>query len=148
MGPDTIALKRMKYLGINFTKEVQDLYSKTSWEEINEDLKERNSILCLLTERQYCYNDSIHQVDLQIQESLSKCHTHKLKKLTTNSKVHPLLGISPEKTIIKKKYMPPNAHCSIIYNSQHMKLPKCPSTEEWIKKIWYPNTVEYYSATK
>ena len=100
MGPDTIALKRMKYLGINFTKEVQDLYSKTSWEEIKEDLKERNSILCLLTERQYCYNDSIHQVDLQIQESLSKCHTHKLKKLTTNSKVHPLLGISPEKTII------------------------------------------------
>ena len=26
------------------------------------------------------------------------------------------------------------------------KKPKCPSTEEWIKKIWYINTVEYYSA--
>ena len=28
------------------------------------------------------------------------------------------------------------------------KQPKCPSTEEWIKKIWYLDTVEYYSATK
>ena len=27
------------------------------------------------------------------------------------------------------------------------KQPKCPSTEEWIKKRWYIYTVEYYSAT-
>ena len=26
--------------------------------------------------------------------------------------------------------------------------PKCPSTEEWIKKMWYTHTVEYYSAIK
>ena len=26
--------------------------------------------------------------------------------------------------------------------------PKCPSTEEWIKKIWYIYTTEYYSAIK
>ena len=26
--------------------------------------------------------------------------------------------------------------------------PKCPSTEEWIKKIWYIYTNEYYSAIK
>ena len=26
--------------------------------------------------------------------------------------------------------------------------PKCPSTDEWIKKIWYIYTMEYYSATK
>ena len=25
---------------------------------------------------------------------------------------------------------------------------KCPSTDEWIKKMWYMYTVEYYSATK
>ena len=25
---------------------------------------------------------------------------------------------------------------------------KCPSTEEWIKKMWYIYTVEYYSAIK
>ena len=28
------------------------------------------------------------------------------------------------------------------------KQPKCPSTDEWIKKLWYIYTVEYYSAIK
>ena len=28
------------------------------------------------------------------------------------------------------------------------KLPKCPSREEWIKKMWYLYTMEYYSAMK
>ena len=26
------------------------------------------------------------------------------------------------------------------------KQPKCPSTDEWIKKLWYIYTMEYYSA--
>ena len=25
---------------------------------------------------------------------------------------------------------------------------KCPSTDEWIRKMWYIYTLEYYSATK
>ena len=28
------------------------------------------------------------------------------------------------------------------------KQPKCPSTEEWTKKMWYIYTMEYYSAIK
>ena len=28
------------------------------------------------------------------------------------------------------------------------KQPKCPSTEEWIKKMWYIYTMDYYSAIK
>ena len=28
------------------------------------------------------------------------------------------------------------------------KQPKCPSTEEWIKKMWYIHTMDYYSAIK
>ena len=28
------------------------------------------------------------------------------------------------------------------------KQPKCPSTDEWVKKMWYIHTVEYYSAIK
>ena len=28
------------------------------------------------------------------------------------------------------------------------KQPKCPLTDEWIKKIWYIDTMEYYSAVK
>ena len=28
------------------------------------------------------------------------------------------------------------------------KIPKCPPTDEWIKKMWYKYTMEYYSAIK
>ena len=28
------------------------------------------------------------------------------------------------------------------------KQPRCPSADEWIRKLWYINTVEYYSAIK
>ena len=28
------------------------------------------------------------------------------------------------------------------------KQPKCPSTDEWLKKFWYIYTMEYYSAIK
>ena len=28
------------------------------------------------------------------------------------------------------------------------KQPKCPSTDKWIKKMWYVCTMEYYSAIK
>ena len=28
------------------------------------------------------------------------------------------------------------------------KQPNCPSTDEWIKKLWYIYTMEYYSAIK
>ena len=44
--------------------------------------------------------------------------------------------------------MYPNVHCSIICSSQTWKQPECPSTNEWIKKIWYLHTMEYFSAIK
>ena len=28
------------------------------------------------------------------------------------------------------------------------KQPKCPSAEEWIKKVWYIHAMEYYSSIK
>ena len=44
--------------------------------------------------------------------------------------------------------MYPSIHCSIIYNSQKMGQPRCPSTDEQIKKLWYTYTMEHYSAIK
>ena len=41
-----------------------------------------------------------------------------------------------------------NVLFSSIYNSQDMEQPKCPLTDEWIKKLWYIHTMEYYSAIK
>uniref|UniRef100_A0A9L0RLP6 DUF1725 domain-containing protein n=1 Tax=Equus caballus TaxID=9796 RepID=A0A9L0RLP6_HORSE len=47
-----------------------------------------------------------------------------------------------------KRYMHPYVHCSIINNSKTWKQPKCPSIDEWIKKLWHIYTTEYYSAIK
>ena len=35
----------------------------------------------------------------------------------------------------QKRFMHPNVLSSAIYNSHTWKQPKCPSTDEWIKKI-------------
>jgi hypothetical protein len=39
-------------------------------------------------------------------------------------------------------------HSSLIYKATSWKEPRYPSTEEWIQKIWYIYTMEYYSAIK
>jgi hypothetical protein len=39
-------------------------------------------------------------------------------------------------------------HSSLIYNSQKLKRTQMSSAEEWIQKIWYVYTMEYYSSTK
>ena len=43
--------------------------------------------------------------------------------------------------------MHPSVHCSTTI-ARTWKQQKCPSTEEWIKKVWYIYTMEYYSAIK
>ena len=37
-------------------------------------------------------------------------------------------------------------YCSIFLSL--WKQPRCPSADEWIRKLWYINTMEYYSAIK
>ena len=37
---------------------------------------------------------------------------------------------------------------SVFVTAKTLKQFKCPSTEEWIKKMWYIYAVEYYSALK
>ena len=39
-------------------------------------------------------------------------------------------------------------HCNTLHNSQDMETFLCLLTDEWIKKMWYINTMEYYSAMK
>ena len=36
----------------------------------------------------------------------------------------------------------------LIYIARSWKQPKCPLTDEWMKKMWYMYTMEYYSAIK
>ena len=35
---------------------------------------------------------------------------------------------------------------ALFTTAKTWKQPKCPSTDEWIKKVWYIYTMEYYSA--
>ena len=60
----------------------------------------------------------------------------------------PLLGIYPEKTIIQKDPCTPMFTAALITIARSWKQPKCPSKDEWIKKLWYIHTMEYYSAIK
>ena len=60
----------------------------------------------------------------------------------------PLLGIYPEKTIIQKDTWTPMFTAALFTIARTWKQPKCPTTDEWIKKMWYIYTMEYYSAIK
>ena len=72
----------------------------------------------------------------------------KLKiKLPYDSAI-PFLGIYPEKTIIRKDICIPVFMAALFTIAKTCKQPKCPTTEEWIKKMWYIYTMEYYSAIK
>ena len=45
--------------------------------------------------------------------------------------------------------MHPSAHFGTIFTvAKAQKQPKCPSTDEWTKKMWHMYTMEYYSAIK
>ena len=63
------------------------------------------------------------------------------KKLLPNP-----LGIYPEETKIEKDTWTPVFIAALFTIARTWKQPRCPSTDEWIKKLW--NTMEYYSHKK
>ena len=60
----------------------------------------------------------------------------------------PQLGIYPEKTIIQKESCNTMFIAALFTIARTWKQPRCPSSEEWIKKMWDIYTMEYYSAIK
>ena len=59
----------------------------------------------------------------------------------------PLLGIYPEKTKTEKDTCTPLFIAALFTIARTWKQPRCPSTDEWIKKV-YIYSIKYYSATK
>ena len=55
----------------------------------------------------------------------------------------PLLGIYPEKTIFQKDTCTAMFIAALLTIARSWKQPKCPSTDEWIKKMCYIYTMEY-----
>ena len=58
----------------------------------------------------------------------------------------PLLGIHPEETKTERDTCIPLFTAALFTIARTWKQPRCPPTDEWIKKLWY--TKEYYSAIK
>ena len=73
-----------------------------------------------------------------------------LKKLKTELPYDPailLLGIYPEKIITEKDNVPPMFIAALFPIARTWKQPRCPSMDEWIKKL-YIHKLEYYSTRK
>ena len=61
-----------------------------------------------------------------------------------------LLGIYPKDTniVIQRSTCTPVFIAAMFTIAKVWKEPRCPLTDEWIKKLWYIYTMEYYSAIK
>ena len=44
--------------------------------------------------------------------------------------------------------MYPSVHAALFIIARTWKQPRCPSADEWIRKLWYIYMMEYYSAIK
>ena len=72
-------------------------------------------------------------------QPLSKTVWSVLKKLGIKPPYDPaipLLGIYPEETKIKKDTCIPLFIAALFSGARTWKQPRCPSTDEWIKKLW------------
>ena len=74
-----------------------------------------------------------------------------LKKLETELPYDPpipLLGIHTKETRIQRDTSTPVFIAALFIIARTWKQPRCPSADEWIGKLQYIYTVEYYSAIK
>ena len=60
----------------------------------------------------------------------------------------PLLGIHIEETRTERHTCTPMFITELFIIARTRKQPRCPSADEWIRKLWYIHTMEYYSAIK
>ena len=89
--------------------------------------------------------------ECKLVQSLWKTIWRFLKKLKIELPYDPeisLLGIYLQKTIIQKDICTSVFTAALITIAKTWKKPKYPSTEGWIKKMWYIYTMECHSAIK
>ena len=62
----------------------------------------------------------------------------------------PLLALYPKnpESLIQKNLCTPMFIAAQLTIAKYWKQPKCPSTNEWIKKLWYIYTMEFYAAER
>ena len=62
----------------------------------------------------------------------------------------PLLGLYPKfpETPIQKNLCTPMFIAAQFTIAKYWKQPKCPSANEWVQKLWYIYTMEFYAAER
>ena len=60
----------------------------------------------------------------------------------------PLLGIHTKETRSERDTCTPVFIVALFIIARTWKRPRCPSADEWIRKLWYIYTMEYYRAIK
>ena len=75
-------------------------------------------------------------------------HLKKLKIELPYDPAIPLLGIHTEETRSERDTCTPMFIAALFNIARTWKQPRCPSADEWIRKLWYIYTMEYYSAIK
>ena len=60
----------------------------------------------------------------------------------------PLLGIHTEETRSQRDTSTTMFIAGLFIIARTWKQPRCPSSDKWIRKLWYIYTMEYYSAIK
>ena len=60
----------------------------------------------------------------------------------------PRLGIHTKETRTERDTCTPVFTAALFTITRTWKQPRCPSADEWIRKLWYMYTMEYYSTTK
>ena len=88
------------------------------------------------------------EIDTATMENSMEVPSKKLKIEVLYDPAIPLLGIYSEKTVIQKESCTTMFIAALFTIARIWKQPKCPSTDEWRKKMWHIYTMEYYSAIK
>ena len=93
-------------------------------------------------------DENTSEEGLQLAEFLAISQGWKLEIDLPYDPSIPLLDIHTKETRIERDTCTPMFITSLFIIARTWKHSRCPSADEWIRKLWYIYTMEYYSAIK
>jgi hypothetical protein len=84
---------------------------------------------------------------LRVWEKQQREESHCRKSHCQDQFVKSLIN-SAQKIKLYLKHNRKQAFLTLFTIAKLWKQPRCPTTDEWIKKMWYLNTMEFYAAMK